>query len=109
MAPEPATQPAWEDVLAQCEATAAAAEALLDSRNGVDISRFEALTAVDLWQLSLPRIPDSLLDRARAVHERQLALQADMIAAMMQVQQQIQMTESAEPYHEVARFLDRSA
>jgi hypothetical protein len=110
MATEPhARTSRWEDVLAHCEATAAAAEALLLSRNGLDVSRFEALTALDLWQLSLPPLPDHLLDRARSIHSRQFALQAKMVAAMTQLQQQIQLTESAEPFDYVARYLDRSA
>jgi hypothetical protein len=102
-------QPSWEDVLANCEATADAAQALLDSRNGIDLERFAELAAVDLWQLSLPPLPQDLIERARSVHARQLKLQADLILAMGQVHRQILVTESAEPFDAVAHFLDRSA
>ncbi|UQX87947.1 hypothetical protein M6D93_16815 [Jatrophihabitans telluris] len=99
----------WTEVLARCEAAAAEAEALLDHRATFDPDRFAELTAVDLWSLSLPALPDELHERARAVHQRQLSLQADLIAAMTDVRHEIAMFAAAEPPPGPSRYLDRSA
>jgi hypothetical protein len=101
--------PSWDEVLAECEATADEAERLLRSRGALDVEAFASRSAFDLWQLSLPPLPAELTDRARAVHSRQQRIQAELIEAMTGVHQQIVMSSSTSDDRPAAQFLDLSA
>jgi hypothetical protein len=103
--PEP---PQWEDVLAECEATAAAAEQLLRNRAGLTADALWPPAALDLWGLALPPLPAALRERALAVHRRQQQLQADLAAELASIAYQIQLSSAAEPAAGPPRFLDRS-
>jgi hypothetical protein len=99
----------WSGVLAECEATAAAAEQLLRSRSQFDPDAFAQLTELDLWRLDLGPLPTELLERAQDVHRRQVALAADLVDAMASVQLQIDMTSSTTQLRKTSRFVDRTA
>jgi hypothetical protein len=101
--------PRWEEVLAECEATAAAAERLLDHRAGLTADELWPPAALDLWQLGLPPLPAALRERALAVHRRQQQLQAELSAELTSLACQIQMSSASEPASGPPRFLDRSA
>jgi hypothetical protein len=102
-------RPGWEQVLADCEASAAEAEELLRSRSKIDPERFQVQREVDLWQLNLPPLPAELVGRARAVHERQLHLQAELVVAMTSVSNQLQLSSDGGPSGQQPLYLDRSA
>jgi hypothetical protein len=101
--------PDWSGVLAQCEATAAAAEQLLQSRSQFDPVALAAPAELDLSRLDLGPLPAELLKRAQDVHQRQLALAADLVEAMASVQLQIDMTSSTTQLRKTSRFVDRTA
>jgi hypothetical protein len=75
----------WHDVLADCEAAAEHAETLLRERAGHDFDPRQ-LGWIDFSQLSLPPLPDELLERAHAVHQRNKRLQAELADAMSGLQ-----------------------
>jgi hypothetical protein len=99
----------WESVLASCEASAAHAEALLADRGRFDPERFADLVTVDLWQLNLGPLPADLTDRARTVHQRQLHLQGELVAAMTAIHQQILISSASEQGRKAPQYLDCSA
>lgn len=103
-------RPSWEQVLAECEAAAADAENLLRNKPGFDPAVVAERAAYDLWQLNLPPLPAELHDRARAVHERQLQLQAKLLAAMTILEHQVQLASDGSGHTTPEPiYLDRSA
>ncbi len=102
-------QPSWEDVLAQCEASAAHAQALLDNRPGLDPETIGQLMSLDLWKLSLSDLPPELLDRARAVHSRSLELQHRLVEGMRSIETQLELLAATETRSSTPRYLDLTA
>ena len=100
--------PGWEQVLAECEAAAAAAEALLNAKGELDAETIAAQSALDLWKLNMPPLPDELQDRARAVHRRQLDLQAKLVASMSMIEHQVRFATDGAQSSRKPQFLDRS-
>jgi hypothetical protein len=49
------------------------------------------------------------MDRARAVHHRQLALESELVEAMVSVQLQIDMTSATTQQRKTSHFVDRTA
>jgi hypothetical protein len=86
-APQPDVDPTWDDVLSAFTAQAEAAQALLTSGpNPVPVAT--GAVAFDGWQLSMPRMPDDVRDRALALHARQQELVEKLHAAMAAIRQQ---------------------
>jgi hypothetical protein len=101
----------WEAALAQCEATLAEAETLLHARPELPIDPATAIarSGIDLWQSNLPPLPAELLARARAVHNRQLRLQAELAAAMTVIDHHRQLSSDGVQTRPTAQYLDCSA
>lgn len=114
----------WLEALEECEAAAADAEALLVGRqepqlnalhsnglhsNALDPTAALARSGVDLWQSNLPPLPPDLLSRARAVHARQLQLQAELASAMTVIDQHRQLSSDGAQSRPGAMYLDCSA
>lgn len=105
-APQP---PTWEQVLADCEAAAAAAEALLAGVPESDPEVVAARAEYDLWQLNLPPLPTELLDRAHAVHQRQQRLEAALRSAMMVIDQHRHLSSDGAESRPGAMYLNLTA
>jgi hypothetical protein len=103
------TPPTWDEVLAECEAAAEAAEQLLASRFELGSRQPLALAELDLRQLNLPALPLELRDRAHAIHRRQLRLQEELLTAMGSVQREILMNSPDSALRQPSVFLDLSA
>jgi hypothetical protein len=105
MSPTPtagaANAPTWEEVLASFEATAEAAEQLLEpSATVVDVA---GPVEYDPWQLALPPLPVELHARARALQARHDELAARLQRASSALRRQEQFTRATAEAHSGAR------
>jgi hypothetical protein len=105
MSPTPAAaasaQPTWEEVLASFEATADAAESLLEpTAEPVDLA---GPVEYDPWQLALPPLPQDLHERARALQVRHEQRAARLQRASGALRRQEQFTRATADAHAGAR------
>jgi hypothetical protein len=88
--PEPF--PSWDDVIAECEATAAHAEALLRSRTHEPIRAMPPGRSLAELTANLGQPSREVIARAKALQDRHLRLQAELAGAMRDIGHQSQLS-----------------
>lgn len=89
---EPEPFPSWEDALAECEATAAHAEALLRSRNYEPPRAMPPGRSLAELTANLSDPSPAVIARAAALSKRHAALQIEIAAAMRSIEHQGQLS-----------------
>jgi hypothetical protein len=78
--------PSWEEVLAECEETAAHAEALLRSRTHEPLRPSPPRPSFIDVSERLPEPSAEVLERAHKIHDRHLELQRELSQSMREIE-----------------------
>jgi len=79
--------PSWDEVLAAFTARTDQAQALLESDLSAPV--VAAVVGYDVWQLSMPELPDELREAAQALELRQRELAVKLGDAMLTLRQSL--------------------